>query len=146
MLGSRFLPLYLARSLRCYVCFVVPLSDASLLSAFALLIAFAYSAFQDLPLNAPPNNFLCFLGDPDYKMKCIGFWKENLRSYLITYDELDAFSRYRCWVYQRADLTKIYMSQALGPYCPLNQDVTSWNYTEGAAVHLNMEEYERERE
>ena len=37
------------------------------------------------------------------------------------------------------------MSQALGPYCPLNQDVTSWNYTEGAAVHLNMEEYERER-
>lgn len=86
-----------------------------------------------------------FKGDPDYKLKCIGFWKENLRSYLITYDELDAFSRYRCWVYQRADLTKIYMSQALGPYCPLNQDVTSWNYTEGAAVHLNMEEYERER-
>jgi len=38
------------------------------------------------------------------------------------------------------------MSQALGPYCPLNQDVTSWNYTEGAAVHLNMEEYERERD
>nr|CAG4641555.1 EOG090X03AK [Eurycercus lamellatus] len=84
--------------------------------------------------------------DPDYKLKCIGFWKENLRSYLITYDELDAFSRYRCWVYQRADLTKIYMSQALGPYCPLNQDVTSWNYTEGAAVFLNMEEYERERD
>jgi len=84
--------------------------------------------------------------DPDYKLKCIGFWKENLRSYLITYDELDAFSKYRCWVYQRADLTKIYMSQALGPYCPLNQDVTSWNYTEGAAVHLKMEEYERERD
>lgn len=38
------------------------------------------------------------LGDPDYKMKCIGFWKENLKSYLITYDELDAFSKYRCWV------------------------------------------------
>jgi len=38
------------------------------------------------------------------------------------------------------------MSQALGPYCPLDQDVTSWNYTEGAAVHLNMEEYERERD
>ena len=37
-------------------------------------------------------------GDPDYKLKCIGFWKENLRSYLVTYDELDAFSKYRCWV------------------------------------------------
>nr|CAG4650027.1 EOG090X03AK [Sida crystallina] len=84
--------------------------------------------------------------DPDYKLKCIGYWKENLKSYLITYDELDAFSKYRCWVYQRADLTKIYMSEALGPYCQLNQDVTSWNYTEGAAVHLKMEEYERERD
>lgn len=38
------------------------------------------------------------------------------------------------------------MSEALGPYCQLNQEVTSWNYTEGAAVHLHMEEYERERD
>ncbi|KAJ0179758.1 hypothetical protein K1T71_004349 [Dendrolimus kikuchii] len=84
--------------------------------------------------------------DPDYKMKCIGFWKENLKSYLITYDELDPFSKYRCWVYQRADLNRILMSQALGPYCDLKQDVTSWNYTEGAAVAVEMEEYERERD
>ncbi|KFM80639.1 hypothetical protein X975_06323, partial [Stegodyphus mimosarum] len=27
--------------------------------------------------------------EPDYKMKCIGYWKENLKSYLITYDEED---------------------------------------------------------
>ena len=33
--------------------------------------------------------------DPDYRMQCIGFWKENLKSYLITYDELDAFTKYR---------------------------------------------------
>lgn len=38
------------------------------------------------------------------------------------------------------------MSQALGPYCDLKQDVTSWNYTEGAAVAVEMEEYERERD
>lgn len=38
------------------------------------------------------------------------------------------------------------MSQALGPYCDLQQDVTSWNYTEGAAVAVEMEEYERERD
>lgn len=38
------------------------------------------------------------------------------------------------------------MSQALGPYCDLKQDVTSWNYTEGAAVAIEMEEYERERD
>ncbi|XP_012252118.2 uncharacterized protein LOC105683797 [Athalia rosae] len=83
---------------------------------------------------------------PDYKMKCIGFWKENLKSYLITYDELDAFSKYRCWVYQRADLNRVLMSQAIGPYCDLNQDVTSSNYTEGAAVALELQEYERERD
>lgn len=49
--------------------------------------------------------------DPDYKMKCIGFWQENLKSYLITYDELDPLSKYRCWVYQRADLNRVLMSQ-----------------------------------
>ncbi|XP_046618156.1 uncharacterized protein LOC124304135 isoform X2 [Neodiprion virginianus] len=83
---------------------------------------------------------------PDYKMKCIGYWKENLKSYLITYDELDAFSKYRCWVYQRADLNRVLMSQALGPYCDLKQDVTSSTQTEGAAVALQLQEYERERD
>jgi len=86
-----------------------------------------------------------FPGDPDYKMKCVGFWKENLKSYLITYDELDAFSRYRCWVYQRSDLTRVLMSLSVGPFCDLKQDVDSYNHTEGAAVALIMEEYERER-
>lgn len=84
--------------------------------------------------------------DPDYRMKCIGFWKENLKSYLITYDELDPYSKYRCWVYQRADLNRVLMSQAIGAYCDLKQDVTSWNYTEGAAVAIEMQEYERERD
>ncbi|CAL7952352.1 unnamed protein product [Xylocopa violacea] len=83
---------------------------------------------------------------PDYKMKCIGFWKENLKSYLVTYDELDPFSKYRCWVYQRADLNKVLMSEAIGPFCDLQQDVTSSNYTEGAAVALVLQEYERERD
>nr|XP_023029643.1 uncharacterized protein LOC111517669 [Leptinotarsa decemlineata] len=84
--------------------------------------------------------------DPDYKMKCIGFWKENLKSYLITYDELDPFSKYRCWVYQRSDLNRVLMSQAIGPFCDLKQDVYSWNYTEGATVAIEMQEYERERD
>lgn len=48
--------------------------------------------------NSLEINSTFFSGDPDYKMKCIGFWKENLKSYLITYDELDAFTKYRCWV------------------------------------------------
>lgn len=72
-------------------------------------------------------------------MKCIGYWKENLKSYLITYDELDPFSKYRCWVYQRADLNRVLLSQAIGPFCDLKQDVTSENYTEGAAVALELQ-------
>lgn len=84
--------------------------------------------------------------DPDYRMKCIGFWKENLRSYLITYDDLDPLSKYRCWVYQRADLNRVLMSQAVGAFCHIRQDVTSSNYTEGAVVALDMLEYERERD
>lgn len=83
--------------------------------------------------------------DPDYVMKCIGFWKENLKSYLITYDDLDPLSKYRCWVYQRADLNRVLMSQAVGAFCDIRQDVTSSNFTEGAVVSIDMTEYERER-
>lgn len=97
-------------------------------------------------------------------MQCIGYWKENLKSYLITYDQLDAFTKYRCWVrmnneasklpkiiiglflkvYQRADLNKMLMSMSVGPYCDLAQDVDSGNWTEGAVVSLVMDENERE--
>ncbi|GFU09328.1 uncharacterized protein NPIL_86011, partial [Nephila pilipes] len=82
--------------------------------------------------------------EPDYKMKCIGFWKENLKSYLITYDEEDAYSRYRCWVYQKADLNRLLMSESVGAFCHIKQDVTSYNASEGAQVALFMDEYERE--
>lgn len=88
------------------------------------------------------GNFICyimFIGDPDYVMKCIGYWKENLKSYLITYDERDPYSKYHCWVYQRADLNRVLMSQAVGAFCDLNQDVTSSNFSEGAAVALELE-------
>lgn len=65
---------------------------------------------------------------------------------MITYDDLDPLSKYRCWVYQRADLNRVLMSQAVGAFCNLKQDVGSWNYTEGAAVAIDMVEYERERD
>jgi len=84
--------------------------------------------------------------EPDYIMKCIGYWKENLLSYMITMDEEDAFSRFRCWVYQRADLNRVLMSYAVGAFCNLNQKVTSWNATEGAVISLSLTEYERERD
>ncbi|KAM7288077.1 uncharacterized protein ISCGN_031766 [Ixodes scapularis] len=84
--------------------------------------------------------------EPDYELKCIAFWKENLRSYLITYNKEDAYSKYRCWVYQRADLNRVLMSQSVGAFCNVRQDVTSSNYSEGAEVALDMIEYEREHD
>jgi len=82
--------------------------------------------------------------EADYRMQCVGYWKENLKSYLITYDKLDAFTKYRCWVYQRADLNKMMMSMSVGPFCDLNQDVDSKDWRYGAVVALKMDENERE--
>ncbi|XP_023330800.1 uncharacterized protein LOC111703156 [Eurytemora carolleeae] len=82
--------------------------------------------------------------DVDYRMQCVGYWKENLKSYLITYDQLDAFTKYRCWVYQRGDLNKMFMSMSVGPFCDLAQDVDSKDWTQGAVVSLVMDENERE--
>lgn len=49
-------------------------------------------------------------------------------------------------MYQRADLNRVLISQAVGAFCHIKQDVTSYNYTEGAVVALDMTEYERERD
>lgn len=39
-----------------------------------------------------------------------------------------------------------YVFTAIGPFCDLNQDVGSFNHTEGAGVAIEMQEYERERD
>lgn len=82
--------------------------------------------------------------EPDYEMKCVGYWKENLKSYLITYDPIDAYSRYRCWVYQRTDQNKIAMSMSVGAFCHVTQTEQSSSAREGAQVSLSLQEYERE--
>uniref|UniRef100_A0A158P558 Uncharacterized protein n=1 Tax=Tetranychus urticae TaxID=32264 RepID=A0A158P558_TETUR len=58
---------------------------------------------------------------------------------------MDAYSRYRCWVYQRSDLNRVLMSMSVGTFCHGKQRVDSWNSSEGAQVSLDMIEYERER-
>lgn len=83
-------------------------------------------------------------GEPDYEIKCIGYWRENLKSYLITYDPIDAYSRYRCWVYQRVDQNKIAMSMSVGAFCHVTQTELSSSAREGAQVALSLVEYERE--
>ena len=39
-----------------------------------------------------------FTDIPDRELSCVGFWMEDMKSYMITYDEEDAVSAYRCWV------------------------------------------------
>ena len=82
--------------------------------------------------------------DVDYRMQCVGYWQENLKSYLITYDQLDTFTKYRCWVYQRSGQVQILMSMSVGPYCDLDQDVNSSDWRHGAVVSLVADENERE--
>lgn len=72
--------------------------------------------------------------------------RRTIKTPLSTHSNIHfLFQKYRCWVYQRADLNRILISQAVGAFCHIKQDVTSWNYTEGAVVALDMTEYERER-
>ncbi|RXG69943.1 hypothetical protein Avbf_10353 [Armadillidium vulgare] len=80
---------------------------------------------------------------PDYRLNCVGYWKENLVSYLITHDPSDSVSRFRCWVYQRVSMTELRLSQGLGSSCGLNQMYTSFTAEEGAAVALNLTFIER---
>ena len=44
-----------------------------------------------------PQSFLC-ADEPDNILTCVGYWMEDMKSYLVTWDEEDAISAYRCWV------------------------------------------------
>ncbi|XP_069961245.1 uncharacterized protein [Cherax quadricarinatus] len=79
----------------------------------------------------------------DYRLQCVGFWHENLRSYLVTIDPSDPVSRFRCWVYQRVGLGRLVLSQSVGAACGLHQNFLSYTYDEGAAVGLNLTFSER---
>lgn len=46
----------------------------------------------------------------DRELNCVGYWLEDMKSYMITYDMEDAVSAFRCWVSfmsLTANLTKI---------------------------------------
>ncbi|XP_045118483.1 uncharacterized protein LOC123508688 isoform X1 [Portunus trituberculatus] len=79
----------------------------------------------------------------DYRLQCVGFWQENLLSYLVTHDPSDSVSRFRCWVYQRVSDTQIRLSQSVGAACGLRQTFMSSNFTESASVALTLTLNER---
>jgi len=80
---------------------------------------------------------------PDRELNCAGYWLEDMKSYMITYDLEDAISPFRCWVYDRLDWRDLVMSEAIRAVCGPNQTAYSATAAEGAALHLILTESER---
>ncbi|CAF4207125.1 unnamed protein product [Rotaria socialis] len=82
---------------------------------------------------------------PDYIYQCAGYWREDSRSYLITYDRDDPYINFKCWVYERIDYDKIYLSRSAGSFCGFNQTSQSYEAQDGADLKIELEEAERIR-
>lgn len=80
--------------------------------------------------------------EPDHVLTCVGFWMEDMRSYLITYDEEDAISKFRCWVYERISWTQMSLSRSQTARCVRNQNSRSF-LLEGTGLNLILDESER---
>lgn len=81
--------------------------------------------------------------EPDRELNCVGHWLEDMRSYMITYDEEDAVSQFRCWVYERLDWRDMILSRATRAQCGKRQTARSYTPEEGASLHLELKESER---
>jgi hypothetical protein len=94
------------------------------------------------------DNFGRPLNEYDYYdnlLTCVGYWMEDLKSYLITYDPDDPVSRsFRCWVYRRTDYKQILMSRSVRARCPAEQSPYSNTPDEGASLLLELYLNERE--
>ncbi|XP_014775619.1 uncharacterized protein LOC106872953 [Octopus bimaculoides] len=80
--------------------------------------------------------------EPDNILKCVGYWMEDLRSYLITYDDEDAISNFRCWVYERLSWTSLIMSRAANAKCKREQTAHS-ALGDGSTLRVELAESER---
>ncbi|XP_005095831.1 uncharacterized protein LOC101854317 [Aplysia californica] len=80
--------------------------------------------------------------EPDHILTCVGFWMEDMKSYMITYDEEDAISRFRCWVYERISWTELSLSRSQTARCQRAQNATSY-MLEGTGLQMVLTENER---
>lgn len=81
--------------------------------------------------------------ESDHVLKCVGYWMEDLRSYLITYDDEDAVSNFRCWVYERITWTEVILSRGVRGKCKRSQTAHSSEASDGVSLKLEMHESER---
>ncbi|KAK2182820.1 hypothetical protein NP493_335g04014 [Ridgeia piscesae] len=82
--------------------------------------------------------------EPDRELTCVGYWMEDMRSYLITYDEEDPVTKFRCWVYERLDWRVMVISRSTTAACGVDQTAKSFRYEEGASLFLQLQESERD--
>lgn len=80
---------------------------------------------------------------PDRELNCVGYWLEDMKSYMITFDLEDAVSNFRCWVYERLDWRDLVASRSITANCGPNQTAFSKTAAEGASLHLVLKESER---
>ncbi|CAF4162205.1 unnamed protein product, partial [Rotaria sordida] len=80
---------------------------------------------------------------PDYIYQCAGYWREDSRSVMVTYDRDDPYNNYKCWVYERRDLTTITLSRSAGSACGFNQTSESYKSEDGADLAITLIEAER---
>ncbi|CAL1544750.1 unnamed protein product [Lymnaea stagnalis] len=80
--------------------------------------------------------------EPDHILTCVGFWMEDMKSYMITYDEEDAISRFRCWVFERISWTDLSLSRSQTARCRREQNSRSY-MIEGTGLNMKLTESER---
>merc|ERR1711976_389998 len=78
------------------------------------------------------------------EMSCVGYWDEDWRSYMITWDPEDPTSAFRCWIYERLDWRHIFLSRSTNAACQPTMRSTSDDPKDGASLHLKLTENERQ--
>ncbi|KAL3319457.1 hypothetical protein Ciccas_001887 [Cichlidogyrus casuarinus] len=75
----------------------------------------------------------------DQYLTCVGYWMEDTKSHLITYDRADPVLRnFRCWIYKRIGLRSYLMSRGRGNRCEKIQTAESSLPHEGASLLLEL--------
>ncbi|CAC5366175.1 unnamed protein product [Mytilus coruscus] len=97
--------------------------------------------FEQTP-ESEYDSSIIYIEMSDHELKRVGFWIEDYKSYLITWDEEDAISNFRCWVYDRLSWTDVMMSRSQNARYTPKQTADSYQL-DGTGLSLKLTESER---
>ncbi|PAA50461.1 hypothetical protein BOX15_Mlig029193g2, partial [Macrostomum lignano] len=81
---------------------------------------------------------------PDNILTCVGYWMEDAKSYMITFDPADpVVGNFRCWIYRRTGLRTYRMSRSMASKCMPDQTSSSAYPSESASLMLELTDNER---